>query len=74
MTEDDRERAFGIVARQREMIGVADAGGFQLNQHFAGPGTIELHGFDGKRLASLECNSGADVHEGLLLRERGCRY
>ena len=51
VAEDRREQAFGIRAGARELIGVADAGGLDLDQHFAGPRTVEIHGDDFERLA-----------------------
>ncbi len=43
MAEDRREQPFGIGAGQRELIGVADAGGLDLDQHFAVVRPLELH-------------------------------
>ena len=37
MAEDRREQAFGIGARAGEFVGVADAGGLDLDQHLARP-------------------------------------
>ena len=38
----DREQALGIGARARELVGVADAGGLDLDQHLARPRALEL--------------------------------
>ena len=35
MAEDHREQAFGIAARARELVGVADARRLDLDQHLA---------------------------------------
>jgi hypothetical protein len=62
MAEDGREQAFRIGARQRELVGVADAGRLDLDQHFAGARPVQLNGHDFEWLASLHGNSGAYVH------------
>jgi hypothetical protein len=41
---------------------MAHPGRLELNQHFAGAGSIQLDRFDGKRLSGLECDSSANVH------------
>src|SRR5262245_7013192 len=60
--EDRREQALWIGARQRELIGVADAGRLDLDHHFAGLGAVELHGRDFERLAGRDCERRAYVH------------
>ena len=62
MAKDRRKHAFGIIARQGELVGVADAGCLQFDQHLAGPGAFELHRFDREGFASLEGYGGADIH------------
>ena len=62
MAEDRREQAFRILAGQRELIGVADAGRLDLDHDFAGFRTVELHVGDRERLARLEGDGGADIH------------
>ena len=42
VAEDRREQAFGIGARERELVGVADAGRLDLDQHFAGLRAFEV--------------------------------
>ena len=42
VAEDRGEQAFRIGARERELIGVADAGGLDLDQHLAGPRAFEV--------------------------------
>ncbi len=48
MAEDRREQPLGVGARQGEFVGVADAGGLDLDQHLAGlrAGQIDLHHFE----------------------------
>ena len=62
VAEDRREEALGIGARQRELVGVADAGRLDLDQHLEGLRSLELHRLDLQRLAGLEGHSGAHVH------------
>ncbi len=52
----------GIGARQRELVGVADAGRLDLDQHLAGLRAFELHGGDFERLAGRDCDCRAYVH------------
>ena len=53
MSEDGREQAFGIGARQGVGVGVADSGGLDLDQDFAGPGPFEVNAGDFERFAGL---------------------
>ena len=62
VAEDRREQPLRVRARKRELVGVADAGGLDLDQHFAGPGALELHMGDRQRLARFERHSGTHVH------------
>jgi hypothetical protein len=64
MPEDSREQALGIGARKRELVGVADAGGLDLNQHLAGLWAVELDGFHLERLARLERHRRTHIHCG----------
>src|SRR3546814_1538892 len=57
LSEDRREDAFRVGAGQRVLVGMADAGRLDLDQHFAGLGAVELHGFDRQRLRSEEHTS-----------------
>jgi hypothetical protein len=59
MAEDRRELAFGIEARERVGVGVADAGRHDLDQHFAGLRPADLDGLDGERLVRLPGNGCA---------------
>jgi hypothetical protein len=60
--EDRREQAFRIGARARELVGVAHAGGLDLDQHLAGLRTIERHRRDLERLAFFERHRRPHVH------------
>ena len=62
VAEDHREQAFGIGARARELVGVADAGRLDLDQHLAGPRSFELDGLDYERLAGGVSDGGASFH------------
>jgi hypothetical protein len=57
-----REQAFRVLAGQRELVGVADAGGLDLDQHLAGFRTFELHMHDRERLACLKRHRRPHVH------------
>jgi len=45
---------------------VADARRLDLDQHFAGPRTFQLHGHHFERFSGLNGNSGANVHFDIL--------
>ena len=60
--EDRREDALRVRAGQGEVVGVADAGGLDLDQHLAGLRSFELNGHDLQRLAGLGGDCGANVH------------
>ena len=62
MTEDRRKQALRIGAGKGEVVGVADAGRLDLNQHLAGLRAVELDGHDFERLARLHGDCGANVH------------
>jgi hypothetical protein len=62
VAEDRREQALRIGARKREVVGVADAGGLDLDQNLAGLRAFELNGHDLERLARLHGDCGANVH------------
>ena len=46
VTENRREQAFRVGARQRVGVGVADAGGHDLDQHLAAFRAFDLDGLD----------------------------
>jgi len=62
MAEDRRKQPFGIGARQGEFIGMADAGGLDLDQHFAFARPLELDGRYFQRLSCSGGDGGANIH------------
>jgi hypothetical protein len=64
MAQDGREDAFGVGARERVVVGVADAGGLDLDQHFAELRALQVHGFDGEGLAGFPGDGGFGFHGG----------
>ncbi len=62
MAEDGGEQALRIGAGKGELVGVADAGGFDLDQHFALARAFQVNGFDRERLSGLKGNGGAGFH------------
>ena len=62
MAEDRREQALRIGAGEREVVGVADAGRLDLDQHLAGLRPVELDGHDLERLARLDGDCGLHIH------------
>jgi hypothetical protein len=67
MAEDSRKQPFGVGARQRELVGVTDAGGLHFHQYLSGLRTVEVDLGDDKRLGLFQCDSGAGFHGGFLL-------
>ena len=70
MAEDRREQALGIGAGERVFVGVADAGGLDLDQHLAGARAVEIDGFDGQRLAGFVGDGGTHLHRASPSRSR----
>ncbi len=62
VAEDRRKQAFGIGARQREFVGVADAGGLDFDQYFALTRALELDGCYFQRPACGDGNGGTNIH------------
>ncbi|MNU90076.1 hypothetical protein D3C71_799310 [compost metagenome] len=62
MAEDGRKNAFRIGAGQGVVIGMANARGFQLDQHFAGARAGQVDFFDRQRGARLPGNRGFGFH------------
>ena len=62
MAQNGRKQAFGVGARQRVVVGVADARGLDLDQHFAELRAFEVHGFYGQGLSGLPGDSGFGFH------------
>jgi hypothetical protein len=50
-------------SRQGELVGVADAGRLDLNQHLALARAVQFDGSDLKRFSSLKGDGGAHIHE-----------
>ena len=48
MAEDGRENAFRVSARQCVVIGMANAGGLDFYQHFAGLWPLQINFFNGQ--------------------------
>src|SRR5690606_23625046 len=61
--EDGREDPVGISARQRELIGVTDAGRLDLDHDLTGPRAFEIHINDFQRFSGLKSNGGASAHD-----------
>ena len=64
VAQDGREQTFRVGAGQRELVGVTDARGLDLDQHLGGFWPIELDFRDSERLALLQCNGGTGFHGG----------
>ena len=58
VAQDRWEQPFRIGAGERELVRVADTGGFHLDQDFAGFWPVQLDVRDRERLGFLECNGG----------------
>src|SRR4051812_22690545 len=56
MAKNRGEQAFGVSARAREFVGVADPRGFYFDQHLARFGAVEIDCFNGERRAGLVRN------------------
>jgi hypothetical protein len=66
VAEDAGEEPLRVRARQRVVIGVADARGLHLDENFAGLGAFEVDLDDFQRLLCCEGDGGAGLH-GLVL-------
>src|SRR5262249_47873260 len=71
VAEDGREQSFRVGAGERELVGVTDARGFHLDQHFGGFRPVQLALRDRERLALLQCDGGAGFHGGFPPRSLG---
>src|SRR5262249_59595096 len=67
MPEDRREQSFRIGARERELVGMTDAGGLDLDQHFAGLWPVEVNLHDLERLGLFYCDRRTGLHRSLLV-------
>mmetsp|Transcript_27346 Transcript_27346/g.50168 ORF Transcript_27346/g.50168 Transcript_27346/m.50168 type:complete len:261 (+) Transcript_27346:4880-5662(+) len=64
MPQNGRKDALGIVARTGEFVGVTQARGLDLDQHFAFARAIQIDLHDFKRFASGNSDCGASFHHG----------
>src|SRR5262249_37817556 len=62
VAEDRREQALRVLARARVLVGVADAGRLDLDQHLAGLGAVELDRCHLERLARPERHCRTPIH------------
>src|SRR5262249_4158219 len=62
VTQDRREQTFRVLARERELVGVANTGRLDLDHHLARARTVEIDVGDGEGLARLKGDGGANVH------------
>jgi hypothetical protein len=62
MAEDRGEQPLGVRARQREIVGVADAGGLDLDQDLARLRAVEVHIHDLQRLSRFQRDGGTCTH------------
>ncbi len=63
MAEDCGEDALGVGAGEGEFVGVADAGGLDLDQHLARAWAFDVHRLQAERLARLAGHGGTDLHD-----------
>ena len=63
MAEDRGKQALGIGAGAGELVGVADAGGFELDQHLARARPVEANRLDRQRCAGAmrDCSTNVQV-------------
>src|SRR5882724_3792357 len=67
MPQNRGEQSFGVGTRERELVGVTDAGRFDLDHHFASLWPVEVDLHDLQRLGLLYCDRGAGLHRLLLV-------
>ena len=60
--EDRGEQALGVGAGERELVGVTDPGGLDLDENLARLRPFQLDVFDDQRLACFVCDSGPGFH------------
>ncbi len=66
MTEDRGEETFRVETRQGVLIGVADTGRLDLDQHLASLRSVQVELDDLERFLRLEGDSGAGFQKDLL--------
>ena len=64
--EDRGKEPFGIRARARELVGVADARRLDLDEHLAGLRPFELDVLDDERFPDFPSDCGARLHRARL--------
>jgi hypothetical protein len=64
--EDAGEQALRVLPRERVFVGMADAGRFQLDQHFARFRAPDLDHFDTEWFARFQGDGCSSLHLGLL--------
>ena len=62
VTEDGGKKSLGVGAGQGELVGVADAGRLDLDEHLARARAVELHLRHFERFAGCEGHGGTNVH------------
>ena len=65
MAQDRREYALAVLAFQRVGIGMADAGGHDFHQHFAGLRAFQVNLDDFERQVGRESDGGAAFHDNI---------
>ena len=65
MSEDRRKDAFWVIAGARELVRVAQAGGFDFNQNLTRFRAFKIDLHDLKRLTCSNSNGGTGSHHGL---------
>src|SRR5271170_647292 len=65
VAEDRRKQPLGVGSRQSELVGMADAGCHDLDQHLPVLWAVEPDRLDRQLLSSLVSNSSASLHERL---------
>ena len=74
VAEDRGKQALGVGAREREFVGVADAGRLDLDQHLALARPLEIDLGDFERLSGGDGDGGAGLHAaGSPLQERSLK-
>ena len=63
MAQDGGEQPLRVGAGKRELVGVADAGRFYLDQYFPGFRPVQIHLGDFERLGLFECDGSTGFHD-----------
>jgi hypothetical protein len=62
MAQNGGEQPLGVGARAGEFVGMADAGGLDLDQHLAGLRALQIDLHDLQRFSGLKGDGGACSH------------